>query len=127
MNYIILDWTVSDICRRKEKFCFFVFLTLWDKEISRQIGRFDSVEQAEDAKAAAIEELQQKNFAVYGQLRLPLHYSSIRKTEDGESDESAYSEYVSKGIQVLTSCCKEPKNSFVNVHKICREKWLYRI
>ena len=59
MNYIILDWTVSDICRRKEKFCFFVFLTLWDKEISRQIGRFDSVEQAEDAKAAAIEELQQ--------------------------------------------------------------------
>ena len=66
MNYIILDWTVSDICRRKEKFCFFVFLTLWDKEISRQIGRFDSVEQAEDAKAAAIEELQQKNFAVYG-------------------------------------------------------------
>ena len=51
MNYIILDWTVSDICRRKEKFCFFVFLTLWDKEISRQIGRFDSVEQAEDAKA----------------------------------------------------------------------------
>ena len=54
MNYIILDWTVSDICRRKEKFCFFVFLTLWDKEISRQIGRFDSVEQAEDAKAAVL-------------------------------------------------------------------------
>ena len=74
MNHIILDWTVSDICRRKERFCFFVFLTLWDKEISRQIGGFDSVEQAEDAKATVIEELQQKNFAVYGDTSVKEFY-----------------------------------------------------